>query len=362
MCAFASSIQPLVRRVRESAPVTASVEFRFDDCGLRLDTNSDDLVRGLETYFEPFLGAQTQPDIRVTALQMPPPDLGLGFVDWPRDPGKTGRKDSYVDFADGRACRKTRTGMQYLLGGGERLIFGECLKNINQVVNFLISQYIAWRMHQGNALCHASAVSRNGAGLAIAAFSGGGKSTLAFHLMRPGCHFVSNDRTLIGWRDGRAVIAGVPKQPRVNPGTVIGNPDLRSVISDRRRDELSTLADDALWRLEEKYDVDVGSLYGADRFRLDANLRGLLILNWRRDTEQPTRFEPVTIRYRRDLLAAVMKPPGPFFLSAGGMPPAVAMGLNPGDYLPILDDVPVYEAVGKIDFERAAAFSIELMA
>ncbi len=352
------SVRMIAGRLREDFPAATGIGFEFGHCKIHLTTNSPELVDKLAGYFAPFVTASGMPDIRVTALEMPPPDLGLPFRDWKRNPGKIGRKDCYLDLPDGRVCRKFRTGMQYLLGDGQLLVFGECLKNDNQVVNFLISQYINWLMCRDWVLCHAAAVARGGAGMAVAAFSGGGKSTLALHLMSKGVDFVSNDRTLIKLEKGKALLNGVPKQPRINPGTAINNPDLLSIIPEPRRRKLAQLPAADLWRLEEKYDADVEHLFRPGCFKLEAGLNGFLILNWRRQSTEPARFGRVDIRARLDLLAAVMKSPGPFHIAKGGRRPCGVTDVVPEQYLAVLSDVPVFEATGRVDFDKAAEFCL----
>jgi len=352
------SIQTLIGRVKADIPLTTGIGFKFGACRIHLETNSGDLLEKLKDYFVPFLDDSPTPDIQVTALEIPAPDLGLPFKDWKRDPGKVGKKDTYLDFPDGRACRKVKTGMQYLMGDGHLLIFGECLKNDNQVVNFLISQYITWLMHRDWVLCHAAAIAKGGAGMAIAAFSGGGKSTLSLHLMRQGLDFISNDRTLIKLDKGQALVNGVPKQPRINPGTALNNPDLNSIIPEQRQRELANLSAPDLWELEEKYDADVEKLFRPGCFQLEAGLNGFLILNWRRQSGEPTRFEQVDIGTRPDLLAAVMKPPGPFFIPKDHQQPNGFTEVVAKDYLPVLGAIPVFEASGGVNFDRAVEFCL----
>ena len=58
-------------------------------------------------------------------------------------------------------------------------------------------------------------------GIGIAARAGAGKSTLALHLLSSGLSFVSNDRLLIKAGASGPELAGIPKMPRVNPGTLL---------------------------------------------------------------------------------------------------------------------------------------------
>jgi HprK-related kinase B len=196
----------------------------------------------------------------------------------------------------------------------------------------------------------------HGEGFAIAAFSGGGKSTLALHLMRKGFDFVSNDRTLIGKGEGGIYMNGVPKQPRINPGTVLYNPALADVIPEERMQQLKTITQQELWVLEEKYDADVEKIFGTGKFRLHAKLNAFVILNWKRDDTSATEFKRVDICQRPDLLEAVMKSPGPFYMLPGNKAPASIVKTDPDEYIPVLSEIDVYEATGAVDFDKAVDF------
>jgi len=356
-----TGIAELAKQVCAGIETPYLVTLACGACVIQVQTNSRDFFERLTVYFTPFLVDADHPDIQITALEMPCPDLQLKYLDWPREVGKVGRKDSYVDFADGRACRKVRSGMQYLLGADVQVIFGNCMKNDNQVINLVVSQYIGWMLKRNWALCHASGVAHRGQGMAIAAFSGGGKSTLAMHLMRRGLDFISNDRSLIALEKGQAVVRGVPKHPRINPGTVLHNPSLTSVIPSARQREIITLPAQEIWDLEEKYDALVDQIFGPGRFQLKASLSGFLILNWRRESNAPTRFQHIDIIERPDLLSAVMKPPGPFFAPEDGKGPFGNVSANKEDYIPVLSQSPVIEVTGRVDFEQATDFCIDFL-
>ena len=110
-----------------------------------------------------------------------------------------------------------------------------------------------------------------------------------------------------------------------------------------------------LWKLEQKYDVDISTLYGPDRIQHETELNRFLVLNWQHDSAEPLQLQQVDITQRQDLLSAILKPSGPFFLDDSGtfnsddaMPDASA-------YLAALEHVSVYEASGRVDFERLTA-------
>jgi len=55
------------------------------------------------------------------------------------------------------------------------------------------------------------------------------------------------------------------------------------------------------------------TIYGAGGIVQEAPLWAFLILNWVRDTDAALQLEAVELASRRDLLAAILKSPGPFY-------------------------------------------------
>jgi HprK-related kinase B len=110
-------------------------------------------------------------------------------------------------------------------------------------------------------MIHASAVAGD-RGIAFAGASGVGKSTMALALIDRGYRFVTNDRLLVrAWGD-RVDMVGLPKMPRVNPGTVLRLPRLSGLVADRSRYDAMDRRD--LWALEEKRDVRIPEVFGSD--------------------------------------------------------------------------------------------------
>jgi len=348
------TVKKMTEEILARHPVKAGLGLRFGDMSIDFETNDPALVDELAEYFQGFV---TEPDgradVSLTALESPELKIPTALTVKPPDPGKTKVKEEYVDCPDGRIVRKRLTGMVFLFGGPTNLAAGPCRTNSNQIVNFINSRLIQWDLDHDALLAHAAAVSLGERGLALAGFSGMGKSTLALHLMSHGLDFVSNDRLLIKRLDGKAVIRGVPKLPRINPGTALNNPDLTSVIPEDDLDVFARLDEDQIWDLEHKYDVYINQCFGPNRFRLEADLSVLGILNWRR-SGQPIMVQRIDLAERLDLLAAVKKPPGLFFL-----PPAGEVEYRDQDYLDRLSDIPVFEITGGIDFPGAASACLE---
>jgi HprK-related kinase B len=203
----------------------------------------------------------------------------------------------------------------------------------------------------GWLICHAAGLVRNGAVLALAGFSGGGKSTLMLQMLEdPEMAYLTNDRLFVRTVGGQTQAVGIPKLPRINPGTIVHNPRLQPLIPEAEREALLRLPSQELWDLEEKYDVFISEVYGSGRIAERGRLAAFLVLNWQRGGDHPTRVRQVDLRRRPDLLDAIMKSPGPFYQNANGELYSDETALDRSAYLTALADVMVYEAGGKVDF------------
>jgi HprK-related kinase B len=329
---------------------------------LRVRSNSATLIERLEGYFAHVVEPAGAADIEVVAIERDPPQLSVDFIDWRREPGKTGRKDRYYDIPGGRLISKVRTGMVFLQSATQRIAAGPCLRYDNQVINFINAQYMNWLQQRGWLICHAAGAVNNGRAWGIAAFSGGGKSTLMLRLLEDDTFdYLTNDRLFIKREAGGIRAAGIPKLPRINPGTIVHNPRLHPLIPASERKALLELPQGDLWRLEQKFDVMIDRLYGPDRITPQAALTGFLVLNWRRDSDQDTALAEVDLGDRPDLLGAIMKSPGPFLQFPDGRFLANDASLDEAAYLAILDGVPVYEASGAVDFDALVLRLHDLM-
>jgi len=356
-----------------NAPAPHSLFLDLGDCRVEVRSNSQPLLAELDAYFGGFVTQPGQVQVTLTALEGPAPTIPLELNSKEPDPGKARIKEEYADVPGGRLVRKTLTGMVFLFGHKLNVALGPCLANANQVVNFINNRYIEYKLHQGCLLGHAAAVAHLMAdptggrlrGLALCGFSGAGKSTLAMHVMSRGALFVSNDRLLAEFVDGSGGptgaglrMCGVPKLPRINPGTALNNPDLAGVVPLEDRARFLELDADELWQLEHKYDVFLDKCFGEGRFVLQAPMHGLLVLNWRRGGgETSIRF--VKAAERPDLLPAFMKAAGLFCLPMN----SDAAWRDPEDqaYAGLLSQCDLVEISGGVDFERAADFCIEYL-
>jgi len=339
--------------------VNDSVLLQLEDYKISIRSNSHKLLKQLENYFSHTLGNGAA-DIEIVAIEREAPELDLSFIDWKREPGKSGRKDSYIDLKGGRLVRKVRTGMIFLQSKDHLIAAGPCIANDNQLINYINSQYMNYLQQQGALICHAAAASFKGDCLAIAGFSGGGKSTLMLNLLEhEDVAYLTNDRLFLK-RSGEGLTAkGIPKLPRINPGTIMNNDRLCSILPEARKAELSFLSKEELWDVEEKYDVFPEQVYGPEKIVSKARLGALLILNWQRDSVDACDIKQVDINERRDLLQAVMKSPGPFYQYPDASFYRDDTVLDDRPYLALLGEVEIYEATGKVDFEFASRYCLE---
>ncbi len=344
-------------------PAALPLTLGLGECTLRLRSNSAKLIETLRRYFsQVVVQAVASPDLEVIAIERDNPEPGIAFVDWQREPGKTGRKDAFYDLPDARLVKKLRTGMVFLQSDRLGIAAGPCERYDNQVINFVNAQYMNWLQQRGWLICHASGLVCEGRTLAIAGFSGGGKSTLMLHMLDDErVSYLTNDRLFIRRRDGGIDAAGIPKLPRINPGTIVHNPKLHSLIPEAERAQLLSLPREELWQLEDKYDVHVDRIYGDGRIIPEAPLNAFLVLNWKRDSDEPLTVEHVDLAERGDLLGAIMKSPGPFYQYADGSFFQDTTELDARPYLDVLKDVPVYEANGGVDFDSLTRRCLQIL-
>jgi len=333
--------------------------LKFGDCIVQHNTSESSLHDELVYYFKPFLTDDTdEPEIIVNSFESPEPDLGLKYRVKKPDPGKTKIKEEFFDSEDGlRVVRKRLTGMIFIFGGDINIAVGSCTENTNQVINFINNRLIERNLNRGAVLLHAAGVILDGKGVAIAGFSGMGKSTLALHLLSEGLDFVSNDRITLHRSKGKPIIIGVAKLPRINPGTALNNPDLVTVLPKSRAKALKNMATSELWALEEKYDVFIDKCFQDSSFVLSAPIKVLFVLNWKLSKE-PMKIREVDLEKDTSLFPAFMKSTGLFYHSSDE---SRLSDPSQDDYCKSLKGCKVYELSGGADFKSATAECVKIV-
>ncbi len=320
-----------------------------------LNIHAPEPLRGrLMAYFAHVLAdvdANAQPVHLLPGQALP---MQPDWTDWQREGGKSGRKDAVHDLPGARLIRKLRSGVTFVQAPGVAIALGPLETNESTAINFINTQVLNSCLREGWQLAHAAAITDGARTLAVSGLSGGGKSTSVLRMMDlPAARFLSNDRVLIrGGRPARAL--GIPKHPRINPGTILGNPRLSGLLTEPRKAELRAMAPAALWALEDKHDLIIPDVYGPGRMRLDGPLTDFWVLNWSHGDAAPTRITPVTLADRPDLLGAIMKSPGPFYQHRSGLFEPNGNSPDPAPYIAALDGVSVCEVSGRIDFDAIA--------
>jgi HprK-related kinase B len=334
--------------------------LRFGDCQIEVRSNTPLLVEKLCRYYAGFLvdegASEGAPEMVVTAMETTPLTLEAKWIVKQPGPGQTKIKEEYLEINGGRLVHKRLTGMIFYFDRQRHLAFGPCTGNDNQVINFINSRFIQWAIDRGYLLCHAAGVSSRGKGLALAGFSGMGKSTLALHMMSRGLDFVSNDRLLIRPSTSGVDMFGVAKLPRVNPGTILENASLTDILDGYQKEYYARMTPKELWSLENKHDVYLDECFGTGKFLIASKMSGLVILNWEHKLERPA-LELVDLRQRLDLLETVIKAPGLFFLPT----PDVDYNFSQTAYLNLLQDCPIFEVRGGVDFTQISEACIHFL-
>jgi HprK-related kinase B len=328
--------------------------LRFADVAVHVATNTGAVRDALGRYYAPYLsGPSRAPAVRVRLVQgaVPPPASV-------RDVVRGGRrvKEAVVDVGGGRLILKRQTGVVMGLWPGRAEAAGDLAEHLNQAINLVNACYAKIVMERGHRLLHASAVLRGDRAIVLAGVPGAGKSTAALHLVEAGFAFLSNDRVLARATEADVAVLGYPKQPRVNPGTLLTHPRLAGLLEPDDRQALHAMGRQALWALERKRDVDLDAIYGPGTVRLSGRMTALVLLAWRLDGQglEVRRLDPGEARARHPIYA---KDLGAFDLDR----PAAAPDAGPGRYDALLARVPVLEVTGAPDFRALVSLVTDLI-
>jgi HprK-related kinase B len=328
------------------------LELRVAGVPVRILTNAEDVRAALRQYYRSYVSSTAAVPAAVVRLvqgeTIPPGE----FVDIERGPGKK-VKEAIQELPRGRLVLKRATGVVMGLWPGQAFAIGDLRSNLNQAINLVNACYAKVVLGRGYLLLHASGVSWNGRAAVLAGPPGAGKSTAALHFVEKGFRFLSNDRVLAKLLDGEVEVLGYPKQPRVNPGTVLTHPRLRTHLAPEDREALAALAPAELWALERKVDVDLEAIYGPRTVELEGRLGVLALLKWGLDGP-PFRVRRLTSTEALTNVPFLYKDLGVFDLDRppGARPTASRMT----EYSAVLGRVVAVEAGGRVDFPALVDF------
>ncbi len=337
--------------LRKSSPFYSST-YNFDGFLLEFKTNRASLKKTIDEYYCHFISDSSEKNDLNVVYAYDGIDISLEAIPLkvqPHDSDKS-PKEGYVDDNNGRIIKKLRTKVQLYMKGQQYIASGPLSDHPNQVINFINNIFMGVKLNEHHSqLLHASAVTSKGIGLAFAAPSGKGKSTLCLKVMDDGIDYVSNDRLMIYHMDDQLRMMGVPKYPRINPGTIVHNKRITSILSEKEKIRYLAIPNEELWQLEKKHDLMIEKHYQKSSFTLRSPLHHLIIINWDHDSNEPHFLQKVSLRERADLLPCVMKGPS---LATPNSP--VSYDLQPEQYLQLLDHCQVWELTGRVDFDSAA--------
>lgn len=313
--------------------------FRFNDSFYKVKSNNKDLILELKEYFSEWYTEEVSDDcFQVIAWNDPEISFNLDYTEY-KETGKKRIKEVYKDIGEYRVVKKTKTDVKFIVGGNKLYATGPLMDNPNQLINFINAQFMEVELQGDSMLFHAAGVSKNNEGIILAAQSGKGKSTTALNLMNEGLDFVSNDRIVLKKEEDKFTMVGVPKHPRINPGTILNNPKLKGLLKDPER--FQNMNQNEIWNWEEKYDAIIPEYYGQNKFHLNANCKGLLIIDWG-DNDYEPRIDSLDLKTRLDLLPAIMKAPSlmtPIIHEKKGT-------LKEKDYIEFLNGLPLFVLTG----------------
>jgi HprK-related kinase B len=320
-------------------------------------TNDADVWATLSLYYAPWVVDGASPAVRVRLIQGRL-DVRGRFTDLVRADGKR-VKEAVRELGGGRLVLKRATGVVMGLWPARVFAIGDLRANLNQAINLINAAHAKVVLGRGHVLLHAAGVSRDGRAVVLAGPPGAGKSSAALHLVDAGFRFVSNDRVLARADDGRVEALGYAKQPRVNPGTLLGHPRLSALLKPEERAALAAMDPAALWALEAKRDVDLDAIYGRGTVELTAQMQALVLLRWRRDGHG-LRLDRLSPAGALERLEIYRKDLGAFDLDRVPGTPATAAELR--GYEALVSTIPVFEVTGRVDFRALVGATATLLA
>jgi HprK-related kinase B len=324
-----------------------ALELRFCDVPIRVLTNDEEIWARLQLYYAPYVMAGDWTPVTSVRLIRGEVDPGGHFLDIERGEEKK-VKEAVQDVPGGRFILKRTTGVIMALWPGHAFAAGDLRSNLNQGINLINACYAKAVLRRGHLLLHASAVSWNGCTVALAGPPGVGKSTAALHLVEEGFRFLSNDRVLAKVTADGVEVLGYPKQPRVNPGTLLHHPRLALLLKPEEREALTAMREAELWKLEQKVDVDLDAIYGRGTVELRGRMQALVLLKWRLGGP---RFSVRRVETAEALtnISVIHKDLGPFDLDRS---PARAgqAAEQLSRYGDLLARLTVVEVTGQVDF------------
>lgn len=205
------------------------------------------------------------------------------LLDQPREKGPA--KQSFYTLSTGTlVVYRKRSDIVYYLKKKRYYAVGDLQSRMGELHNLVSFAYTQTLRSLGYIALHASAMSINGRGIGFAGTGGMGKTTAALTFLEMGFDYITNDRLLVKSsvvESGEVVVSGVPKWPRVNPGSLLTLPKLRTLVEKSKRKKYKKMSWDTLWAVEDKHDVHVPEIYGIKKLTMYATLDTLCIFTWK---------------------------------------------------------------------------------
>jgi len=349
------TITGLQNKYLRQYPTVHLIDLRFGLCAIRIQSNSADIIKLLTGEFSDYLAVEQLPDITINIIQSEPPRFAIPLASTALNP--SGWRDEYANVGDGRIIRKPHTGTMFLIGKDSNHAVGRMIENPKQITYFIHNRYIQWLLDRGCLLGHGVGISGKNHGVAIAGLSIIGRSSLGLRLLHCGYDFVSTDRILVSQYGRGLQMHGVPRLRQETARRQIRKRLFNDIIPENIHVLIHESLTSVTGTLDGKLNGIIEAVFTEERFRFDAPLDALVILNWVRDGS-PIEIDEVDLSKRPDLLSAFFRGTG-LFLD----PPTArgTFGINNTAYLALLSHCRVFEISGGVDLDGAISFCREIL-
>jgi len=186
-----------------------------------------------------------------------------------------------ADIDGGRVIVRRETGTVTMIQPDRWTITGDLRAHPGEVTRALDAMLSLSLVERGYLTLKASALARDGRGLALVGGPGGARRALAVTLVGHGFQWVTEDLLLVRVASGHVEMCGLPGLLRLGPAAMLAHPALGAMLADDERAQYEGKAWRDLREIETRYVVDAVDAFGPVGIATGGILQMIVALRWR---------------------------------------------------------------------------------